>query len=32
MGMFGFSILYLFALFSALLAEQSFGLFRPFLG
>ncbi|KNY19469.1 heme o synthase [Methylobacterium sp. ARG-1] len=29
MGMFGFSILYLFALFSALLAEQSFGLFRP---
>ncbi|GBU17559.1 MULTISPECIES: heme o synthase [Methylobacterium] len=28
MGMFGFSILYLFALFSALLAEQSFGLFR----
>jgi len=23
------SILYLFALFSALLAEQSFGLFRP---
>jgi protoheme IX farnesyltransferase len=32
MGMFGFSILYLFALFSALLAEQSFGLFRPVLG
>jgi len=29
LGMFGFSILYLFALFSALLAEQSFGLFRP---
>ena len=29
MGMFGFSILYLFALFSALLAEQSFGLFLP---
>ncbi len=28
MGMFGFSILYLFALFSALLAEQSLGLFR----
>ena len=28
MGMFGFSILDLFALFSALLAEQSFGLFR----
>ncbi|WP_267420857.1 heme o synthase [Methylobacterium sp. GC_Met_2] len=32
LGMFGFSILYLFALFSALLAEQSFGLFRPVLG
>ncbi|MCJ2090608.1 heme o synthase [Methylobacterium sp. E-005] len=32
MGMFGFSILYLSALFSALLAEQSFGLFRPVLG
>ncbi|MGU3665701.1 heme o synthase [Methylobacterium sp. A49B] len=32
MGMFGFSILYLFALFSALLAEQSFGLFRPVMG
>jgi protoheme IX farnesyltransferase len=32
MGMFGFSILYLFALFSALLAEHSFGLFRPVLG
>ncbi|MGH1591631.1 heme o synthase [Methylobacterium phyllosphaerae] len=32
MGMFGFSILYLFALFSALLAEQSFGLFHPVLG
>ncbi|MCJ2125999.1 heme o synthase [Methylobacterium sp. J-077] len=31
MGMFGFSILYLFALFSALLAEQSFGLFRSVL-
>ena len=31
MGMFGFSILYLFALFSALLAEQSFGLFLPVL-
>ena len=29
MGMFGFSILYLFVLFSALLAEQSLGLFRP---
>ena len=29
MGLFGFSILYLFLLFSALLAEQSFGLFRP---
>lgn len=29
MGMFGFSILYLFLLFSALLAEQSLGLFRP---
>ena len=28
MGLFGFSILYLFALFSALLAEQSLGLFR----
>jgi protoheme IX farnesyltransferase len=32
LGMFGFSILFLFALFSALLAEQSFGLFRPVLG
>ena len=31
MGMFGFSILYLFLLFSALLAEQSLGLFRPVL-
>ncbi|MGU3540166.1 heme o synthase [Methylobacterium sp. A54F] len=29
MGMFGFSILYLLLLFAALLAEQSFGLFRP---
>jgi protoheme IX farnesyltransferase len=29
MGMFGFSILYLFLLFAALLAEQSLGLFRP---
>ena len=28
-GMFGFSILYLFLLFAALLAEQSLGLFRP---
>ena len=32
LGMFGFSILYLFALFSALLAEQSFHLFYPVLG
>lgn len=32
MGMFGFSILYLFLLFAALLAEQSLGLFRPVLG
>jgi len=32
LGMFGFSILFLFALFSALLAEQSFGLFRSVLG
>ncbi|MDP4023474.1 heme o synthase [Methylobacterium sp. NEAU 140] len=31
LGMFGYSILYLFALFSALLAEQSLGLFRPVL-
>ena len=31
MGMFAFSILYLFLLFSALLAEQSLGLFRPVL-
>ncbi|GJE30069.1 Protoheme IX farnesyltransferase [Methylobacterium oxalidis] len=29
MGMFAFSILYLFLLFSALLAEQGLGLFRP---
>ncbi|MGY2052345.1 heme o synthase [Methylobacterium sp. JK268] len=29
MGLFGFSILYLFLLFSALLAEQGLGLFRP---
>ena len=28
MGLFGFSILYLFLLFSALLAEQGLGLFR----
>ena len=27
--LFGFSILYLFALFAALLAEHAFGLFRP---
>ncbi len=32
MGMFGFSILYLFLLFSALLAEHSLGLFHPVLG
>ncbi|MFD0936812.1 heme o synthase [Methylobacterium trifolii] len=32
MGMFGFSILYLFLLFSALLAEQGLGLFRPVMG
>ena len=31
LGMFGFSILYLFLLFSALLAEQGLGLFRPVL-
>jgi protoheme IX farnesyltransferase len=30
--MFGFSILYLFALFATLLAEHAFGLFRPVLG
>ncbi len=29
MGLFGFSILYLFLLFSALLAEHGLGLFRP---
>ena len=29
MGMFGFSILHLFLMFSALLAERSLGLFRP---
>jgi protoheme IX farnesyltransferase len=29
--LFGFSILYLFALFAALLAEQALGLFRPVL-
>ncbi|MEE8631255.1 MULTISPECIES: heme o synthase [Methylobacterium] len=32
MSLFGFSILYLFLLFSALLAEQGLGLFRPVLG
>jgi heme o synthase len=32
MSLFGFSILYLFLLFSALLAEQAFGLFRPVFG
>jgi protoheme IX farnesyltransferase len=30
--LFGFSILYLFALFATLLAEHAFGLFRPVLG
>ncbi|AWN53099.1 heme o synthase [Methylobacterium sp. 17Sr1-1] len=32
MSLFGFSILYLFLLFSALLAEQGLGLFRPVFG
>jgi heme o synthase len=32
MQLFGFSILYLFLLFAALLAEQGLGLFRPLLG
>ena len=31
-SLFGFSILYLFLLFSALLAEQGLGLFRPVFG
>jgi protoheme IX farnesyltransferase len=30
--LFGFSILYLFAMFATLLAEHAFGLFRPVLG